>query len=149
MATHENYDSAISSLIVQVICCVCLPVLGRSSTFKSKGSFPYQVLTIGSSKQLNLLQENGRCQFHWDMFGQSLLAQGHPSHHIIKQGLKLKILGQAPDLIISGLGNLTTKSPMSPTPHANQSPMQSAGQSDKGLAFSWIGDPTTKEKYYV
>ena len=148
MATHEKYDSAISSLIVQVICCVCLPVLGRSSTFKSKGSFPYQVLTIGSSKQLNLLQENGHSQ-HCDMLRQSLLAQGHSPHHTIKQGLKLKILGQAPDLITSGLGNLTTKSPMSTSPRANQSPMQSAGQYDKGPAFSWIGDPTTKEKYYV
>ena len=36
MATHENYDSAISSLIVQVICCVWLPVLGRSSTWPIK-----------------------------------------------------------------------------------------------------------------
>ena len=36
VATHENYDSAISSLIVQVICCVWLPVLGRSSTWPIK-----------------------------------------------------------------------------------------------------------------
>ena len=36
VATHENYDSAISSLIVQVICCVWLPVLGRSNTWPIK-----------------------------------------------------------------------------------------------------------------
>ena len=36
VATHENYDSAISSLIVQVTCCVWLPVLGRSSTWPIK-----------------------------------------------------------------------------------------------------------------
>ena len=33
MATHEEHDSAISSLIVQVIICVWLPVVGRSSTW--------------------------------------------------------------------------------------------------------------------
>ena len=36
MATHEEHDSAMSSLIVQVIFCVWLPVLGRSSTWPIK-----------------------------------------------------------------------------------------------------------------
>ena len=45
MATHEEHDSAISSLIVQVIFCVWLPVVGRSSTWPIKKRSVEQVFS--------------------------------------------------------------------------------------------------------
>ena len=57
VATHENYDSAISSLIVQVICCVWLPVLGRSSTWpiKKKKTLVALEMNLGEYSRKSLL----------------------------------------------------------------------------------------------
>ena len=52
VATHENYDSAISSLIVQVICGVWLPVLGKSSTWPIKKQKQITLFEVPSSLSL-------------------------------------------------------------------------------------------------
>ena len=74
VATHENYDSAISSLIVQVICCVWLPVLGRSSTWPIKKKKQIK------SGNWTPIKSDGHWWRQWDCSKQSVFSKN--SHSI-------------------------------------------------------------------